>query len=138
MSHIPGIVLTIRFFWCITRLWTRTFLLLGFLDSVPGPRTPSHQPPQTLPLGWLQSKAPGTSTGTKCLVSWVILMFLADSPDDPMRLSEAQKTLRPQSSSCISSGEGLVMGDGVRHTDLRVTPGDIHILVLGYTMWLLA
>ena len=38
-SHIPGTVLTIRFFWCITRLWTRKFLLLGFLDSVPGEDT---------------------------------------------------------------------------------------------------
>ena len=42
-SHIPGTVLTIRFFWCITRLWTRKFLLLGFLDSVgPWPRITWH------------------------------------------------------------------------------------------------
>ena len=41
-SHIPGTVLTIRFFWCITRLWTRKFLLLGFLDSVPQPHGASN------------------------------------------------------------------------------------------------
>ena len=33
-SHDPGIQLTIRFFWYITCLGTRTFLLFAFLDSV--------------------------------------------------------------------------------------------------------
>ena len=34
MSHTPRKPLTIRFFWCITRLWACKFLLFGFLDGV--------------------------------------------------------------------------------------------------------
>ena len=56
MPHTVEKLLAIRFFWCITLVWDRKFLLLGFLASVPGcPQESWIQPQVSLQEDWPES-----------------------------------------------------------------------------------